>query len=148
MEDIQSLDNQASMFPFVESRTKALQLTLRVANGLHVSFEVIEIGSEDRVHRLRVREIVGLEHVDQKMDGCLMSLILGEHRIEREPIAVEDLLSVSRPPFLEIVDHENIPVIERKEAPCRKTNLICVSVWNQLAAPIISSRRRTERGER
>ena len=64
-----------------------------------------------------------------------MSLILGEHRIECEPIAVEGLLSVSRPPFLEIVDHENIPVIERKEVPCRKTNLLGVSVRNLFTAP-------------
>ena len=107
---------------------KDLQIPLGVADGLHISVEVIQFGPKHRVHRLCVREIVGLEHVDQKMDRCSMRLILGKHRIEREPIAVEDLLNVSRPPFLEIVDHENIPVIERKEVPCRKTNLICVSV--------------------
>lgn len=115
MEHVQAPDYLTSMSPFIKSRTNALQPVFRMTDFFDISFVVIQVGAKHLVDGTSVRKVVSFQHVDQKVDGRPTSLLLGEHLIERHPIAIEDLPDAVGSACLEIINQEKETVFGRNE---------------------------------
>ena len=98
----------ASATRAIPPRPSALAcLTLGIPDCLDVSVVVINLATNHLIHGLSVREIIGVQHVYEKVNGCTANLIPLKHFVQRKAIPVEDLLNFSRPLCLEIVNQND-----------------------------------------
>ena len=103
-----------------------------MANRLDISREVCKFGVKHVVDGARIGEIVGLKHIDKKVDSSPASLVFAEHGIEGGPIASEDLLHYLRSVRLKVINEENIPIVRREKTAGWKPNLARIPVRNSL----------------
>ena len=128
------VDDLSAVPDFVEFRAQSLQVALGIPDCLDVSFVVINLGTKHLIHGLSVREVVSLQHVREKVNGCTATLILSKHFVQRIAIPAKNLLALFRPRRLEIVDQNNESGFGREKLPSRQTDIGRILVGNALAA--------------
>ena len=112
-------EDPASVLHFIESLMQSLQFALGVSNCFDVSLAIFKLGTEHRIHGSGVCEIIGFQHVHEKMDRCAASPIRRKHRAQCEAIPVEDLLDFSGSICLEIIDQNDEMGLGREECTGR-----------------------------
>ena len=113
------VEDPASVLHFIESLIPPLQFVLGVPNCFDISFIIFKLDAEHRIHGPGVCEIIGFQHVHEKMDGCAASLIRLKYRVQCEAIPVEDLLDFSGSICLEIIDQNDEMGLGREECTGR-----------------------------
>ena len=109
------VEDPASVLHFIESSIQSLQFVLGVPNCFDISLVILKLGTEHRLHGAGVCEIIGFQHVHEKMDRCAASLIRQKYRVQCQAIPVEDLLDFSGSISLEIIDQNDEMGLGREE---------------------------------